>query len=134
MTCFLIRGVLFLHGDEGGEVRRVVGQHEGRAMARLGVALDGQVDTAEGYGCEGLALGVLQHGVGHHYDGAPQHVGQDEHVELLQALVEHLVILLLTLLLLIQRLRKCTVTNSDSSISNDKLRIDNLILTHYKKC
>lgn len=38
-----------------------------------------------------LSSRVPQHGVGHHHDGPLEDVGQDEHVELLQALVHGLV-------------------------------------------
>ena len=51
-----------LHGDEGGEVARVVGEEEGALVAVGRVALQGKVDAAEGNRGEGLAVYVLKRG------------------------------------------------------------------------
>ena len=51
-----------LHGDEGGEVARVVGEEEGALVAVGRVALQGKVDAAEGDRGEGLAVYVLKRG------------------------------------------------------------------------
>ena len=51
-----------LHGDEGGEVARVVGEEEGALVAVGRVALQGEVDAAEGDRGEGLAVYVLKRG------------------------------------------------------------------------
>ena len=51
-----------LHGDEGGEVARVVGEEEGALVAIGRVALQGKVDAAEGDRGEGLAVYVLKRG------------------------------------------------------------------------
>ena len=49
-----------LHGDEGGEVARVVGEEEGALVAVGRVALKGKVDAAEGDRGQGLAVNVLK--------------------------------------------------------------------------
>ena len=49
-----------LHGDEGGEVARVVGEEEGALVAVGRVALQGKVDAAEGDRGQGLAVNVLK--------------------------------------------------------------------------
>ena len=51
-----------LHGDEGGEVARVVCEEEGALVAVGRVALQGKVDAAEGDRGEGLAVYVLKRG------------------------------------------------------------------------
>ena len=51
-----------LHGDEGGEVARVVGEEEGALVAVGRVALQGKIDAAEGNRREGLAVYVLKRG------------------------------------------------------------------------
>ena len=51
-----------LHGDEGGEVSRVVGEEEGALVAIGRVALQGKVNAAEGDRGEGLAVYVLRRG------------------------------------------------------------------------
>lgn len=49
----LFGGFLLLHGHQRREVRLVVGQHQGRAVAFVGRDFQGQINPPEGNGGEG---------------------------------------------------------------------------------
>ena len=51
--------VAALHGDEGREVSGVVGEEQRALVTVFGVALEGEVDSAEGDRGQGVAVDVL---------------------------------------------------------------------------
>ena len=65
----------------------VVDKEEGGGTAESGRVLERQVDASEGNWRESLSMRVLEKRTGHHDDGAPHHVTQNEDVKLVQTLV-----------------------------------------------
>ena len=82
-------GVAVLHRDQGREMSSVICEEQRRRAALPAVALHWQVNATKGDGGQRLTIGITEDGVGHHDDGSLKDVGQDEHMELLQALVHH---------------------------------------------
>ena len=82
-------GVAVLHRDQGREVSSVIREEQRRRAALPAVAFHRQVNPTKGDGGQRLTVGITEDGVSHHDDGSLKDVGQDEHVELLQALIHH---------------------------------------------
>ena len=51
---------------------RVVSEEEWRGVAEGGATLQGKIDAAKGNGSQGVAVHVVQDGVGYHDDGTSE--------------------------------------------------------------